>query len=987
VTDGQTVETVSRQPKRTALLAYLAAALPRGFHRRDKLVALFWPELDEAHARNALSQALYVLRAALGEAAVVTRGDSEVGVNQDLVWCDVAAFEGALELDRPAEAIALYRGDLLDGLFVSGTPEFERWLDRERERVRRRAVEAASHLADVEEGAGHLGPAVRWARRAAEVAPYEEPALRRLVQLLDRTGDRANAIREYRDFERRLKVDLDVEPSPETIALVEEVRVRAECLGDTRPPTRPHEPTSPGSAHAPLAAESTQGVPARLRGPLIAAGFLVALAGAWIAWDRSSPTRALVQGADASETPFPPTVTPTRVAVFPFKVEAGREFDYLSEGVMDVLSEAIDELGDLRRVQPFALMSRLRRDTSREVVDPEQAGRIAGQLGAGRYILGSVVDVGTDLSISASLYDLAARSAPLAEASVQGAHEQLAVLLTQLTRELVANIPLGSGARLDRVGTIEAANFRAFKLYLQGEALLRRGWYDSAAARLQDAVAADSTFAVAWYRLGLVLGLTQSFGREGDNYTSLARAARYGNGLSRRDALLVDAWLAHFGARSDVAARRAREVVGSYPDDVEAWHLLALTRMWYAWQRGSGYSEARAALTRALTIDPLYPDALYHAQALAIVEARYADADSLARLAPKGVAVGPWAEAWRALFAFALGDRRAREHLMRSLDHADDQTFLSVAWALANHTDSLATARRLLARLSEDAQRSDWGRAQAQLFHAHLEAARGRWGEVRTQFVHGARWDPDISLSSYAWLVAMPFFDRPREEIAAVRDSLRMWMVSPPGTTDGRLHPQVLPDVLVLPDELRPWIKEYLLGLLSARLGDHAEAARSAARLERAKQPRDTVGLRHDLALEIRALAALGAGSPDAALDLLENAGMTVAKADQAWYPRHYTRPFGRFLRAEALRLLGRDEEALDWYAIFGDKYGTEYVYRAAVYLRQGEIHERRGDRQRALQYYRRFIARWQDADPEYQSLVRDVERRISQLTTEFSRR
>src|SRR5437867_1301522 len=64
--DGREVRTLLGQPRRFALLAYLAAATPPGLHRRDSLVALFWPELDQEHARTALRQALRVLRTGLG---------------------------------------------------------------------------------------------------------------------------------------------------------------------------------------------------------------------------------------------------------------------------------------------------------------------------------------------------------------------------------------------------------------------------------------------------------------------------------------------------------------------------------------------------------------------------------------------------------------------------------------------------------------------------------------------------------------------------------------------------------------------------------------------------------------------------------------------------------------------------------------------------------------------------------------------------------
>jgi len=955
--NGRAIETLARQPKRAALLAYLAAAFPRGFHQRDKLVAVFWPELDQRHARNALSQALHVLRIALGEEALMARGEEEVGVNVDVLTCDLNAFERALDTGRPADALALYRGDLLDGFFVKGAPEFERWLDLERERVRRLAAETADRLADAQERAGRPADALLWARRAAEITPYAEVTIRRLIGLLDRSGDRAGAMRAYRDFQQRLKIDLDVSPSPETIAAVAEVRARADRIGGPRVDHEVHGDARP-----------------RWRSPLIALGLLIALTTGLIAWQRWFRNSA--HGAQTS------TVTQTRVAVFPFRVRTGPDLAYLSEGVMDVLSEDIDGLGELRRVQPFALMSRLRRRHGGGAIDPPEAGRVAGDLGAGRYILGTIIEIGNQVSISASLYDLTARTQPIVEANVQGEPERLGPLLSELTRKLVADIPLGRGARLQHVGMLEPAKFAAFKAYLQGEALLRRGSYDSAAMKLEEAVGSDSAFAVAWYRLGLVLGLTQSFGLDGDDYTGLARAARYRDRLSLHDRLLVDAWRAHFHGHPDVAERLAREVVGSYPDDVEAWHLVGLTRMWYAWQRGRPFLDARQALDRALTIDSLYPDAIYHAFALSVIEAQYGAADSLMKVAPRA-SVGPWADANHGLLTFTLGSSSAQLRFIRRLEGADDQTLLTVAWALANHTDSVATASRLLTAAAQQAGRSDWGRAQAQIFLGHVEAARGHWREARAQFAQGARWDADIALSSYAWLVAIPLFDRPVAELKSIRDSLQRWQVGSARPQQGRLHPQVVPDVLALPAELRPWIKHYLLGLVDARLGEGTAAERYAVSLERADYPRDTVGLRHDLALEIRGLAALEGGNPQGALHFLEQARMTVATSDQAWYPRYYSRPFGRFLRAEALRQLGRHDEALGWYGTFGEKYGTEFAYRPVVFLRQAEIYERRGDRKRALEGYRRFLARWQDADTEYQPLVRDVELRVARLTRE----
>src|SRR5439155_919706 len=77
--EGRELRPLLTQPKRLALLTYLALAGSSGFRRRDTVVALFWPELDEEHARGSLRQALRFLRRSLGEGIIVSRGEEERG--------------------------------------------------------------------------------------------------------------------------------------------------------------------------------------------------------------------------------------------------------------------------------------------------------------------------------------------------------------------------------------------------------------------------------------------------------------------------------------------------------------------------------------------------------------------------------------------------------------------------------------------------------------------------------------------------------------------------------------------------------------------------------------------------------------------------------------------------------------------------------------------------------------------------------------------
>src|SRR2546422_3737729 len=82
---------------------------------------------------------------------------------------------------RLADALDLYRGDLLEGFFIRGAPEFEQWLEDERVRLKVVALRSATLLAE----RGGLTESAQWGRRALRIAPLDEPTLRRLMQSLD----------------------------------------------------------------------------------------------------------------------------------------------------------------------------------------------------------------------------------------------------------------------------------------------------------------------------------------------------------------------------------------------------------------------------------------------------------------------------------------------------------------------------------------------------------------------------------------------------------------------------------------------------------------------------------------------------------------------------------------------------------------------------------------------------------------------------------
>ncbi|NIR46242.1 MAG: hypothetical protein GWN71_38615, partial [Gammaproteobacteria bacterium] len=231
--DGVKLHSVLLQPKRVAILVYLAVARPHGVHQRDELLPLFWPESDESSARHSLSQALYALRRSLGTDAFETAGRDGLAVDPAAVRCDAVGFQDAVDAGRWKEALQLYEGPFLHGFHLPDADGFGRWADGERERLRTRAAAAAWALAREELERGDPVEAERRARTAIRLLPTNEGAVKAFLGSLCDAGDRAGAVRFYRGWVALLAEELELEPSPEIAALAQEL------TGEHRSPSKP----------------------------------------------------------------------------------------------------------------------------------------------------------------------------------------------------------------------------------------------------------------------------------------------------------------------------------------------------------------------------------------------------------------------------------------------------------------------------------------------------------------------------------------------------------------------------------------------------------------------------------------------------------------------------------------------------------------------------------------------------------------------------
>lgn len=244
--DGGAPLVALTQPKRLALLLYLALGEPPGPKSRDSLTALLWPEADDESARHSLRNALYALRQALGEDTFVSRGEGYVGLDLSAVRCDALELRRWVAGREWEHAVAAWSGDLAPGFHVSGAPEFERWLEDQRTALRRAVTDAAWRWVGELEKSGDAG-LVAAAQRAWSLEPADEAGARRLMRFLDASVGRAAALRAYDDLAEYLRRECEVQPSAETRALADELKAQ---IGPRLPPALRVPPAAlPPSPH------------------------------------------------------------------------------------------------------------------------------------------------------------------------------------------------------------------------------------------------------------------------------------------------------------------------------------------------------------------------------------------------------------------------------------------------------------------------------------------------------------------------------------------------------------------------------------------------------------------------------------------------------------------------------------------------------------------------------------------------------------------
>ena len=704
--------------------------------------------------------------------------------------------------------------------------------------------------------------------------------------------------------------------------------------------------------------------PRRKRSLLITALVVAAigLATGGLLWKHSHS----VEPADAASA--------SSIAVLPFTVR-GNDSLQLGEGMVTLLSTKLDGAGDLRTVDSRALLSYLDREKI-ETLNVEEARKVAGRFSAGMFVLGDVVILGNHLQMSAGVYDRT-KDGIVQQASVEGSMDDVFGLVDQLAVKLLAERSGPSGAGLDRVASVTTSSLPAFKAYLDGERDMRTGNFDRAAHDYQRAVAADSGFALAWYRLGIAaLWLVQD-----DLITSsLARAEALSAHLPERVQLLLQAVEAARAGNFERAEQLYRTITGAAPDDVEAWLQLGELLFHDAPLNGRDIRDSREPWQRVVALEPDNIIPLVH---LARIEAADRDTAALTTVVNQISSIrarsGQDSSGARVeelemamLRAASVHDTAAITRLLGDLGRASELTQTLTSWDVAMMGGDLGTAFRI-AGLLRAPSRTRFAQALGCRIRGSMLLGMGKLDAANQELNQCVSLDPGLIIAFRAYYASLPWPMAPAARLARERAALDS--IRPPPSLP---TPEMSVFITVNSGGYQQ-IRTYLEGLYGALAGDTAQASRAATALPSlpgSAVAQAAAGLLSD---GIRAEVAYRQQRWGDALRLL-NKPRVAPNYLVAGSSPFFSGARERFRHAELLARAGQYEDALRWYSSLDNVSMFDTPLLAPSLLRKAEIYERQGNKAEAIKAYQRFTELWRDADSELQPMVTQARERLQIL-------
>jgi tetratricopeptide (TPR) repeat protein/TolB-like protein len=363
------------------------------------------------------------------------------------------------------------------------------------------------------------------------------------------------------------------------------------------------------------------------------------------------------------------------IAILPFTVR-GEGLEVWSEGMVDVLATALDGVAGMRTISGRTAKAQWDEATAGGgSADRETALEVATAVGARYAVYGTAITSGSGMRIAADLFDVDSGEA-VGHSQVEGPVDSIFPLVDAMSLDVLRVLGSGSGEQLPGVNLAGATttSVDALRAYLEGEADYRRADFGPAIEHYLEAVEADSTFALAYYRLTSAYGWESGGSRTAE---MRERLDRYSDRLPDRERILAqpDVYILEPAALEEL-----RELVRQRPDDAEAWYRLGEVYFHEGEEIPVAVEETEHAFERAVALDPTFTPYRIHLIDLAMWFGR--DSAGMASLLAEMPGIEQIETRTDILMQLAFGDESARDRALAALDTVSFDDYNSLNYPL-----------------------------------------------------------------------------------------------------------------------------------------------------------------------------------------------------------------------------------------------------------------------------------------------------------------
>lgn len=209
----------------TAQRVVALLALRRGPRERELIAGTLWPDSSQSEAAASLRTALWRIR--ITDTGLITGDQHVIGLSPDVavdleqMVVTVQHLVAGVEENSP-HTFELLRAELLPGWY-------DEWLIAEREWARQLRLHGLEALAQHHAARGRFADAIETALAAVRCDDLRESAHRAVIEIHAAEGNISEAIKHYAEFAAHLKAELNLDPSPKMVQLMQSL------VRDSRP--------------------------------------------------------------------------------------------------------------------------------------------------------------------------------------------------------------------------------------------------------------------------------------------------------------------------------------------------------------------------------------------------------------------------------------------------------------------------------------------------------------------------------------------------------------------------------------------------------------------------------------------------------------------------------------------------------------------------------------------------------------------------------